>query len=146
MALRYPTAIGVLAAGASTTVNLTDHGRGPVQEEREERSVEVELADGTIRKYIKGIKHTWQMDWDWLPDQDSDTVDGYAGRESMRALFSTSTSGTVFALYFRDRAESGGTTVRTYNAYVTSYNDELIRRDTTSGKYFFKCSISFKEQ
>lgn len=145
MSLSYPTAISVTPSGGSLT-DLSDHGRSPVVETREERAVDVELANGSIRKYVKAVKHTWSMEWVWLPDQDSDTVDGKAGRETMRGMFSVSNSGQPFTLTFRDRASTGGTTTRTYTVFVASYSDDLIRRDVASGKYFFDCKVSFREQ
>lgn len=145
MPLRFPAAISVTPSGGSLT-DLSDHGRSPVQEEREERSVEVELADGTIKKYIKSVKHKWSMSWDWLPDQDADTVDGKAGRETMRNMFSTATSGQTFTLTFRDRAASSGTLTRTFTVFVDGYSEELFRRDIAGTKYFFKINLSLREQ
>lgn len=133
MALFYPAAIKVDA------IDLTDQGRSPVEVVRDERSVVIELASGKKKKYIKGIKHTFSMQWTWLPSEDANTIDGYAGRDTLVANFAE--SGNTHTLIFRD--EIGGSD--TYTVFVSDYSERLVRRSPNE-EFFWEVSISFEEQ
>lgn len=133
MGLFYPAAIKVDA------VDLTDQGRSPVSVQRDERSVIVELASGKRKKYIKGIKHIFSMEWKWLPSDDTNTIDGFAGRDSLVANFAE--SGNTHTLIFRD--EIGGSD--TYTVFVSDYTENLIRRSPNE-EFFWEVAMTFEEQ
>lgn len=119
-------------------IELTDQGR-TFSEAREERSVSVELASGRIKKYIKGLKRTWQIQWQWLPGDASSTHDGLGGRDQIRAI---AYSANTFALITRN---TYGET-DSYTVWVTDYDEELVRRDNVSGEHFYNVTLSLQEQ
>jgi hypothetical protein len=119
---------------------LTDQGRAPLQITRDERSVVNELATGLRKKYFKAVKHTFSMNWMWLPDSESDTIDGGLGRLRLKELVRDGESTRVLTVYDRD----GG--VDSYTVWTNSYEETLIRRDPSSGRHFWSVSVEFEEQ
>ena len=117
---------------------LTDQGRAPVTKSRDERSVVVELANGTRKRYIKAVKYTFTTSWSWLPDAAVDTIDGYAARQDMAELFN---NGDTHLLQFYDR--NAGWVEHT--VFVASYDENLIRRDASTGGHFWNVTVSFEE-
>lgn len=119
-------------------IALTDQGRSPIEIGRDERSVSVELANGTTKKYIKSVKKTFTLSWTWLPDLASDTVDGHAARFIIKNNFGQ--SGTTHTLSVED--ENGFT--EEYIVFVDDYSETLIRR--SSGGYFWDVNLTLREQ
>ena len=118
---------------------LTDQGRAPIEVAREGRMVEVELANGTIKRYWKGSsKSTLALSWEWLPSSDANTIDGNAARDTIRGLFKDSQ--ILHTLTFND--EYGGSEV--YTVWVEEYTETLKRRSPED--YFWDVTVSFKEQ
>ena len=119
---------------------LTDQGREPVQVQRDERSVGIELASGKRKRYIKAIKKKFSLSWSWLPDEASDTIDGgYARRDIQNLIGET---GDTHTITYWDR--NGGHT--NYTCFVNSYQETLIRRDPTTGIHFWQVQIELEEQ
>lgn len=127
--LRYPNLI-VLGG-----TNLTDESRS-YAEDRDERGVEVELADGTIKKYIKSVKRTFDISWENVHKSAAGTVDGFGGRDEIRAL---GMSGDALTLSVRD-----GVTISNYTVFVDNYDEEIIIRRGADSRY--QVSLSLKEQ
>ena len=119
---------------------LTDQGRGPVDKSREEKSIPVELADGSTKKYIKAIKHNFSMSWSWLPDDNDQTIDGGMARKKMTQIIGESEETHLLRFYDRN----GGYVE--YTVWVDSYSETLTRRDAVSGLHFWDVSVGFKEQ
>lgn len=122
------------------SIELSDHGR-TYSENRDERSVEVELANGTIKKYLKSVKHTWDIKWTWLPGQDANTVDGRAGRDTLWGQVQNAN-----ALSFSVIDNTDGVTAKSYTVFVVSYDEELIKRDFVGGMFFYNVNLQLKEQ
>lgn len=131
--LFYPAAIWI------DNVQLTDQGRGPVDRSRDERSVTVDLANGTRKKYIKSIKHTFATKWEYLPDDSTCTIDGYAARDTMVKLLGDSSDSHTLRFFY----ESGN--YEEFTVFVSDYKESLIRRDATSGVFMWSVDITFEE-
>lgn len=119
---------------------LTDQGRMPVDVSREERSTEVQLANGKKMKYVMAVKHTFSMSWSWLPDSEYDTIDGGHARQKISDLLGDSS--TTHTLRFYDRNGDW----KEYTVFVNSYSESLTRRDPHTGTHFWEVSIEFGEQ
>lgn len=132
--LFYPAAIWI------DNTPLTDQGRTPVSIVREERKIENELANGNLRKYIKAVKRTFSCEWSWLPDYDEQTLDGGAGRLTLKSLI-VDDNGQSHILRIYDR--SGG--MDEYEVFVESYEESLTRRDPVSGLFLWNASVTFRE-
>lgn len=134
-ALFFPTAILI------DNQPLTDQGREPINIARVEKSTIVETATGKKRKYVKAIKKTFSTRWNWLPDQEGDTIDGGMGRVKMLNLLCDDMA-QIHVLRLYDR--NGG--YREYNVFVSSYTETLIRRDPHTGMHIWMVDVQFEEQ
>ena len=120
-------------------IELSDHFRAPVSVEREGRMVEVELASGKIKRYWKGsARSTFSISWQWLPSLDESTIDGLAGRDTLRDEFKDSQ--VTHTLLFRD--EDGDE--EQYTVWVDSYSEEITRR--AGDDFFCTVNLSLREQ
>jgi hypothetical protein len=119
-------------------LEITDQGR-TLNESREERAVAVQLANGNIKKYVMGEKHRWSLAWTWLPHSAALTHDGYAARDSLRALAYT---GNSYTLTIKNTVGQ----TNSYTVFIESYEEELVRRDTVNNQFFYNVSIELMEQ
>ena len=131
--LFYPAAIWI------DNVQLTDQGRTPVTRSRDERSTSVELANGTRKRYIKAVKHTFSTSWSYLPDDTTCTIDGYAARTEMVDLFGDANQSHLLRFFY----ENGK--YEEFTVFVNSYSEELIKRDPVSGVFIWTVSVEFEE-
>lgn len=132
-ALFYPAAIWI------DNIQLTDQGRAPVTQRRDERSTINELASGRRKKYIKGVKRIFAMSWSYLPDLDTCNIDGYAGRLTMINNFAYDGDLHLLRFYHRNGEYSE------HSVFVTSYEETLIRRDPVSGVFIWDVTLEFEE-
>lgn len=131
--LFYPAAIWI------DNIQLTDQGREPVSRDRDERSVVVELANGTRKRYIKAVKHTFSMNWNYLPDDSTCTIDGYAARDTMVELLGDSESAHTLRFFYKNGD------YEEFTVFVSSYSESLIRRDAVSGVFIWTVSLGLEE-
>jgi hypothetical protein len=131
--LYYPAAVWI------DSIPLTDQGRSPVEVTREEKFAENELANASKRRYFRGVKNTWSWNWTFLPDKDAETIDQYAARLSIKDLLGN--RGKDHVLRFYDRSWD----YEEYPVFCESYTENLIRRDISSGTFFWEVSVSFSE-
>lgn len=118
--------------------NLTDQGRGPISADRDERSVIVELANGTRKKYIKKVARTYSLSWENLASSSDNTIDGNVGRDWL--FDNLSQEGSTHTVIFRH--QSGAS--ETITAFVTSYSEQLTMRRQED--FFWSVSITLEEQ
>lgn len=119
-------------------IEFTDQNR-TISESREERSVAVQLANGNTMKYVMGEKKRWSINWTWLPDNEQLTYDGKGARDHIRAL---SYTGNTYTLVMRSSYGS----IETYTIFIESYSENIVRRDTVNGQYFYDVSVELAEQ
>lgn len=122
-------------------IRLTDQGRAPVEILRDERSVTNELASGKRKKYIKAVKHTITTSWTLLPSTDEQTIDGGAGRNTLRSHFSD--SGDTHLLIVEDNASGD---YKEYDVFINNYTESIVRRDPSTGVFLWEVSMEFMEQ
>ena len=116
---------------------LSEHGR-KFNHERDERSEVVILADGSQKRYIKDIKNIFNITWSWLPDNDAQTVDARAGRETLKAFIVTGNNYTL------DVYDVANLSTISYDVFVESYTETLIRRQL--GQLFWEVSLNLVER
>lgn len=115
---------------------LTDDGR-TFSTDRDERAVEIELAGGNVKKYIKSEKKIWQLDWDWLPSLDANTSDNNSARNTIRTI---AMAGDPIILNIQ---YPGGT--ENHTVFVDDYDEEVLRRDPVQNETFYNVSLTLKE-
>lgn len=117
---------------------VTDLGR-TFSKDREERSVIVELASGLTKKYIKGIKTVFNFQWEWIPNVAADTHDAKEARDFLIGK----NDGVTHTLALR---ETPGGAATSYTVFVTSYSEEILRRDYVGGRHLYRVSLTLTEQ
>lgn len=130
---RYPNLIRL------NNINLTDESREPLSESRDERSTDVELASGKIKKFIKTIAKTWDISWANVGLSASDTVDGFGGRNEIRSI---AQSGGTMPFYIND----GRNSAETYTVFVEGYSEEVLQRRGPGDGFRYQVTISLREQ
>jgi hypothetical protein len=118
---------------------LSEHGR-TFNQDRDERSVIIELANGDQKRYIKDIKQVFSISWNYLPDNDALTVDARAGRETLKSFVTTGNNYTL------DVYDIANTSTISYDVFVEGYTEKLLRRDAGAGQYFWEISLQLVER
>jgi hypothetical protein len=131
MQLRYPN---LVTLGG---VELTDEGRQPLQEERDERSVTVDLASGKKRKFIKGVRKSWNISWEMVPMHDGLTIDGCGGRNEIRSL---AQGGAPLSFTIQDSYN----VTENYTVFITDYSETVQFRRGEGSRY--QISLGLEEQ
>lgn len=115
----------VFPKDALVTVNgfrLTDHNRSPLEISVERIAKRVRMANGTMRQYHIADKRTFSMSWTMLPNQDSKTVDGFWGANSINSFFNDTEGEFELGVVKRD----GSRTI--YRVFFTDYGRSLTKR------------------
>lgn len=95
------------------------------------------IADRSGRK-------TFSLSWSFLPNFMEKTVDSRHARDYISIV---SEDPDVHILKVINQDQNGLTpyTESTYNVFVRSYSETLIRRDLSDGVYYFDCSLTLEE-
>ena len=112
--------------------------------------IENENWQGNISRYYKntaaskGAKRTFNLDWSFIPNESSFTVDS---RESRNFLKQIAQDSDVHSLTIINQDVNGVTpyTEDDIDVFITSYSETLIRRDLSSESYYFSCNMVLEE-
>lgn len=129
---RYPNKITL--GGAA----LTDESRQPVQEDRDERSVKVDLASGRKKKFVKSVCRRWSISWENVGKNADETVDGKGGRDELRSI----SEGAGYITLVMDGGEDGD---ETYTVEVDNYSEEELMRRGPGG-FRYRITLDLTEQ
>lgn len=101
---------------------------------------QVELDNGASRRYIKKNKRSFTFQWEWLPSLDSHTIDNRRGRDYIKelALFARNKILMKIKMDHNEDAEL-------IYVYVNDYNEDLIRRDPSTGCDYYTVSLTVEE-
>ena len=112
--------------------------------------IENENWQGNVSRYYKntaaskGAKRTFNLDWSFIPNEASFTVDL---RESRNFLKQIAQDSDVHSLTIINQDINGVTpyTEDDIDVFITSYSETLIRRDLSSESYYFSCNMVLEE-
>lgn len=133
-----------LPKGSLITVNnvtLSDHNRSEARIEYENVRQDVRLASGTMRRYFIANKRRLSVSWEMLPALDSQTVDGKAGRNTLKYLFDTYSGVPVTVSYYEVDTTNTQVT-RSFTAFIDSYAESLVKRFDAQ---YWNVEVSFVE-
>jgi hypothetical protein len=116
-------------------VEFTDESREPLQTQRDERMVEVELANGSKRRYIKGLYKKWTIQWTNVSADATYTIDGFGGRNQISSV-ALDSYGSM------DLRVKDGLHDNTYTVFVESYEEELLQRRSTEEGFRYRISLT----
>jgi hypothetical protein len=100
---------------------------------------DVTLLSGNMRRFVKGIKKVFSLSFTFLPSHVYRTVDGQYGRDFLYGLLSE--RGTV-NLYIQDSPNDAGST---YTVYVSTYKEDIVRREHSTQNYYYNLNIELVE-
>lgn len=89
-------------------------------------------------------RKTFALSWKFLPNFMTQTVDTRHGRDYIASI---SEDPDVHVLKVVNQDQNGTTpyTETSYNVFVRSYSETLIRRDLANGVYYFDCNLTLEE-
>lgn len=141
-------------------VEVSDHGRGPLQQNTERVGTDKRMADGTLRRQHIGIKRTWQVSWENLPSTNTvstgyKTVDGGMAGEDIEAFYFSQIQkfrmvlkrGSAVNLAVPSGASTAGAPFQDQNFYgvdvmITDFQKEVTKRGKVD---FWNLSVTLEE-
>lgn len=92
----------------------------------------------------KGSKRTFSIDWSFIPNKSSFTVDFQESRDFLKKI---SEDSDVHSLTIINQDVNGLTpyTEEDVDVFITNYSETLIRRDLVSESYYFSCNMVLEE-
>ena len=100
---------------------------------------DVQLLSGNMRRFLRGVKQSFQLDWQFLPSKVDKTVDGQYGRDYLQGLVGNR---QLLEFFIQDKPNDAGAT---YTVFVESYNEDLVRRELNTGTHFYNVSLVLRE-
>jgi len=117
---------------------VTEHGR-TFNSSNKFNSVDLDLANGNKRRFIKNNKNLYNLSFKYLPDKQEKTIDGRKGRDFFYDLARTPSS--VSLSIKLDPAKPFYNTI----VHVDSYSEVLIRRDIPGQCAYYDVTMSLSE-
>ncbi len=117
---------------------ITEHGRTFDLNYRF-NSVDLDLANGNKRRFIKKNKNVYSLSFRYLPTKQEKTIDGRKARDFLYNLAKTPSSATLSIKL--DPSEPFYNTI----VHVNSYTETLIRRDLPNQCAYYDVSITLTE-
>jgi hypothetical protein len=118
---------------------ITEHNR-KFSSIVEQAGSDVELSRGRVRRYIRKNKRVFTLNFTYLPNNTDHTVDGRRGRDYLSSI--ANTRGTVTVAIMISPQDG----LKTYNCFVNSYTETLVRRDIKTACAYYDVSIELGEQ
>lgn len=117
---------------------ITEHGR-TFSGGSAIKASNIELVNGTKRRYIKNSKDVYNLSFRYLPSLQNKTIDSRKGRDYLYQLARTPAAVSL-SIKLDPEEDFYNTT-----AYFDSYNEVLIRRDIAGKCSYYDVSISLIE-
>ena len=125
---------------------LTDQGR-KFSDSIKQVFVEKSNWNNSKSRYYKrdnAGKITFKLSWEWLPSTRDSTIDRREARDYIKRLaMDPDVHVLKVVTYGTDPEDIFSETA--YNVFITSYSEDLVRRDLTSDVYFWKCDLELEE-
>jgi len=85
-----------------------------------------------------------KIGWEWLPSKKYETFDKREARDYIREIASDMNSHILKIISYGTNPQD--LPVETsYNVFVKSYTEDIVRRDLTQNVYFYKCDLELEE-
>lgn len=117
---------------------ITEHNR-KISITEQIAANDIDLASGHRRRYYSRNKKQFGLNWTYLPSLQSKTVDGRVGRDFLYSLANGSSVATVVI-------EQSPGEFETYDCYIDSYSEDLIRREYTTQCSYYNVSLTLTER
>ena len=120
------------------STEITEHNR-KVSISEQIAAEDIDLASGHKRRYYSRNKKEFSLNWSYLPSLQSKTVDSRVGRDFLYSLANGSSVATV-------RIELAPGEYETFECYIASYSEELVRREYTTQCSYYDVSLTLTER
>lgn len=134
MVFTYPALVQVIG---TSTYTLSDHNRSPLSEDFEIIEQSRRTAKGTRRKYNIAQKRTYMLSWDKLPQADANTVDGFAGADTLLTMTQTQKDTVTLRIKLRNG------TNRDVLVHIVAF--DRTYRERGIDDHYYDVSITFEE-
>lgn len=124
------------------STELSEHNRSAMRLEREAIKFDKRTVTGTMRRLYIASKRTLSISWERLPALDSQTVDGKAGRNTLKSLYDSNIGSSITVSYYEVDSSNQQTPV-TFTGFIDSYQEELVKRFSSQ---LWNVSITLVEQ
>lgn len=121
------------------STEITEHNR-KITVNEEIAAQDIDLASGHRRRFYSRNKRKFDISWSYLPNLQAQTVDGRVGRDFLNNIANSSASATVGI----ELEPNGGLT--SYDCYIDSYSETLIRREYSTQCAYYDVSLSLTER
>ena len=124
------------------TTELSEHNRSEFQDDIEALKTDNRTVNGTMRRYYIASKRKIFFSWEMLPALDTQTVDGKAGRNSIRSFRDTNIGSTITLTYKEVNASNVQTDV-SLTCFIDDYSETLVKR---FDRQYWNVQITLVEQ
>lgn len=121
------------------STEITEHNR-KLSVTEEIAANDIDLASGHRRRFYSRNKKQFQLSWTYLPSLQSKTVDGRVGRDFLHTL----ANGSALASVSIELEPEAGFT--TYECYIDSYTEDLVRREYSNQCSYYDVSLTLTER
>lgn len=118
---------------------ITEHGR-TFDSSDNIAANDIELANGNTRRFYQNNKKQFQFSWTYLPSLQSKTIDS---RRAQVYLSSLANTAAVVELKIKEEPTED---YITYNCWIDSYSEELIRRDFSTQCSYYNVQLTLIER
>lgn len=126
---------------------ITNHGR-LIDESLTLKFIENKNWNNKKFRYYKNStkagKKIFNITWKFLPNFREKTVDKRYSRDFLKSI-SQDSDIHILKIINQDESGSNAYTETSYNVFITSYSESLIRRDIADGVYYFDCTMTLEE-
>lgn len=120
------------------SIEITEHNR-KISIGEAVSAEDIDLASGHRRRYYSRNKKQFSLSFTYLPNIQSKTVDARVGRDFLYSLANGSSTVSM-------SIELSPGEVETFECYVDSYSESLIRRDYTTQCSYYDVSLTVTER
>lgn len=89
-------------------------------------------------------RQSFTLSWEWLPSDNQYTIDKRQARNFIKEKSMDLDAHTLTVITYGENPEDVFQETE-YNVFITSYTEDLVRRDLGTGTYFWKCDIEMEE-
>ena len=89
-------------------------------------------------------KKVFKLTWEWLPSERQFTIDNREARNFIKKKATDPDVHTLTLLSYGEDPEDIFEEIN-YNVFITNYSENLVRRDLSTGTYFWNCDLELEE-
>jgi hypothetical protein len=116
--------------------SLSDHNRSELDIDPNRIRNDMRTATGALRRYHIADKREFNWSWEMLPEDDSDTVDGFWGADSIIGFFNSTTGTFTLSLINEDNTETD------YTVLFDDFSYTVVKRWDT---YWYDIDVKLVE-